>query len=162
MLNVVTASRSHRPGGADEVLRGAGLRVTATRRAVHEALAALPHASADEVFETIRQVLPNTSLQSVYNVLGDFVDAGIARRIEPAGAPGLFEMRVGDNHHHVVCTACGRVDDIDCVAGTPPCLHPADAHGFQIRTAELTFWGLCPDCASSAEPADPIPTKGTR
>jgi Fur family transcriptional regulator, stress-responsive regulator len=134
------------------ILRGAGLRVTATRSAVYDALRHRPHASADDVLDRIRPSLPGTSLQSVYNALGDFVDAGLARRIEPAGHSGLFELRVDDNHHHVVCTVCGRVDDIDCVVGEAPCLHVPAGSGYDIRSAEVTFWGVCPGCR-----ADPIP-----
>ncbi|WP_125132607.1 Fur family transcriptional regulator [Microbacterium sp. 10M-3C3] len=129
-----------------ERLRAAGLRVTATRLAVYAALGTHPHASADDVFDGIRAALPGTSLQSVYNALGDFVAAGLARRIEPAGRPGMFELRVEDNHHHVVCTVCGRVDDVDCVVGEAPCLHVPDAGGYDIRQAEVTFWGVCPAC----------------
>ncbi|MFT4236035.1 MAG: Fur family transcriptional regulator [Microbacterium sp.] len=134
---------------ADGAIRAAGLRVTEPRRAVYDALAALPHASADEVFSRVRTTLSSTSPQAVYNVLSAFVDAGVARRIEPAGHPGLFELRVGDNHHHVVCTRCGRIDDIDCVHGAPPCMQPDDDHGYQIRSAEVTFWGVCPACAAT-------------
>ena len=76
------------PGSA-EVIRAAGLRVTDSRRAVVEALTERPHASADEIFGVVAATLPQTSLQSVYNALGDFVDAGLVRRIEPAGRPGL-------------------------------------------------------------------------
>ncbi|MGW9112770.1 Fur family transcriptional regulator [Microbacterium sp. NPDC055683] len=143
---------------AEEAIRGAGLRITAPRRAAYDALAGLPHARADEIFERVRATIPGTSLQAVYNVLGDFVDAGLARRIEPSGQPGLFELRVGDNHHHVVCTSCGRVDDIDCIVGDAPCLHPAHDTGFRIQVAEVTFWGLCPDCAAAVDsrpPSDP-------
>jgi Fur family transcriptional regulator, stress-responsive regulator len=144
----------------DALLRGAGLRVTATRTAVLDALAATPHADADQVFQTVRETLAGTSLQSVYNALGDFVDAGLARRIEPAGHPGLFELRVGDNHHHVVCTGCGRVDDVECVVGAAPCLHVPAGTGYDIRTAEVTFWGVCPECRTQ----DPTKetTRGSR
>lgn len=141
-------TETHAAPDADALIRRAGLRVTAPRRAAYRVLTDLPHARADEVFERVRATVPGTSLQAVYNVLGDFVEAGIARRIEPSGQPGLFELRVGDNHHHVVCTSCGRVDDVDCVGGEAPCLHPEHANGFQIQTAEVTFWGLCPDCAA--------------
>ncbi len=133
----------------DAAIRRAGLRVTDTRRAVYDALRSLPHAPADALFERVKATVPATSVQSVYNALGDFVTTGIARRIEPAGHPGLFELRVDDNHHHVVCTACGRVEDIDCVVGQAPCLHPDETHGFRIHTAEVTFWGLCTSCADA-------------
>ena len=97
---------------AAERLRGAGLRVTEPRRAVVEALHERAHASAEELYAVVARSLPATSLQSVYNALGDFVDAGLVRRIEPAGRPGLFELRVADNHHHLVCSVCGAVEDV--------------------------------------------------
>lgn len=135
----------------DDALRRSGLRVTATRTAVLDALGDRPHARADEVLDAIRDAVPGTSLQSVYNALGDFVAAGLARRIEPAGHPGLFELRVGDNHHHVVCTQCGRVDDVECVVGEAPCLHVPEGSGYDIRSAEVTFWGVCPACRTTAD-----------
>lgn len=140
---------------ADDLIRGAGLRVTATRVAVLEALRARPHATADAVYDGIRGSLPGTSKQSVYNALGDFADAGLVRRIEPAGHAGTFELRVGDNHHHVVCTGCGRIDDVDCVVGSAPCLHMPEGSGFIVQTAEVTFWGVCPDCRATSEAERP-------
>ena len=70
----------------------------------------------------------------------------LLRRIEPAGSAARYERRVGDNHHHLVCRDCGAVADVDCVVGEPPCLAPSDAAGFTVETAEVTFWGRCPDC----------------
>lgn len=140
---------------ADALIRGAGLRVTATRVAVLEALRDRPHATADDVFARVSGTLAGTSKQSVYNALGDFADAGLARRIEPAGHSGTFELRVGDNHHHVVCTRCGRIDDVDCVVGEAPCLHAPEGSGFVIETAEVTFWGVCPDCRAESEAEQP-------
>jgi Fur family ferric uptake transcriptional regulator len=135
---------------AGERIRSAGLRVTDSRRAVLDAVRERPHASADELFALVAMTVPNTSLQSVYNALGDFVDAGLVRRIEPAGRPGLFELRVDDNHHHLVCTECGAVEDVDCAVGPAPCLTPSDAHGYAVSVAEVTFWGVCPACAAAS------------
>lgn len=132
------------------LLRDAGLRITDSRIAVLSALAASPHASADAVFAEVAPTLPKASRQSVYNALGDFVDAGLVRRIEPAGQPMLFELRVDDNHHHLICTGCGTVQDVDCAVGAAPCLHPSEDHGFQISSAEVTYWGLCGTCAAPA------------
>ncbi|WP_460799703.1 Fur family transcriptional regulator [Microbacterium sp. GXF0217] len=131
----------------DDAIRAAGLRVTDSRRAVFDALRAHPHASADEIRDAVQPVLDSPSLQSVYNALGDFAAAGLVRRIEPAGHPMLFELRVDDNHHHLVCTRCGAVEDVDCAVGHAPCLVPNDAHGYRIAVAEVTYWGLCASCA---------------
>jgi Fur family ferric uptake transcriptional regulator len=69
-----------------------------------------------------------------------------------------YESRVGDNHHHVVCRSCGAIADVDCAVGAAPCLIASDTHGFVIDEAEVTYWGLCPDCStthsSSAHPTD--------
>jgi Fur family ferric uptake transcriptional regulator len=86
------------------------------------------------------------SPQAVYGVLEALIAAGLARRIEPAGAPALFELRVGDNHHHLVCRSCGAVADVDCTVGAAPCLTPSDTAGFVVDEAEVVFWGLCPRC----------------
>ena len=129
-----------------ELLREAGLRVTATRLAVMDALAVHPHSETDSVISAVRSRLGSVSPQAVYNVLSAFVEAGIARRVEPAGSVVLYELRVADNHHHVVCRRCGVVQDVDCAVGYRPCLTPSQAHGFVLDEAEVTFWGLCPDC----------------
>ena len=87
---------------------------------------------------------------SILNAMGDFAEAGLVRRIEPAGHPMLFELHRGDNHHHLVCTHCGAVRDVECVVGTAPCLDPSDTHGFRVQEAEVTFWGTCPACSAAA------------
>ncbi|MGY2085417.1 Fur family transcriptional regulator [Blastococcus sp. SYSU DS0539] len=129
-------------------LREAGLRVTRPRLSVLSVLADQPHADADSIVTGARQLHPSLSPQAVYGVLKAFVAAGIARRIEPAGAPALFELRVGDNHHHLVCRSCGTVADVDCVVGAAPCLSPSDTAGFVVDEAEVVFWGLCATCRS--------------
>ena len=140
-------------GEPEDALRAAGLKVTKGRVAVLEALEGLPHADAESVFRALQPVLPETSIQNVHNVLGDLHRTGLVRRIEPAGSPARYERRTGDNHHHVVCTGCGAVADVDCVVGHAPCLHPSDAGGFAIDTAEVTFWGLCPSCQERTDRA---------
>ena len=90
-----------------------------------------------------------TSIQSVHNALADLTEAGILRRIEPAGSAALYELRIGDNHHHLVCTRCTTVVDVECVVGHAPCLEPSDTAGFTVSTAEITFWGVCASCANS-------------
>ena len=62
-----------------------------------------------------------------------------------------FERRRGDNHHHLVCTHCGRVEDTDCKHGHAPCLTPDDAQGFVIHEAEILFWGVCSRCRANTE-----------
>ncbi len=135
---------------AADLLRGRGVQVTAQRLAVLQAVSAKPHATADIVADMARGEIGAISKQSVYDALATLVDAGIVRRIEPAGSAARYETRVGDNHHHLVCRGCSAVVDVDCAVGAAPCLTAADAAGYTVEEAEVTFWGTCPDCASSA------------
>ncbi|AEH08782.1 Fur family transcriptional regulator [Candidatus Frankia meridionalis] len=131
-------------------LRSAGLRVTAPRLAVLASLAEGAHLSVETIAQGARARLGSLSLQAVYDNLDVLAAAGLVRRFEPAGHPARFELRVGDNHHHLVCRVCTAVYDVDCVIGARPCLSPSDDHGFVIDEAEVTFWGICADCQARA------------
>jgi Fur family ferric uptake transcriptional regulator len=118
--------------------------------AVLSAVAEGGHLTAEQVASDVRGRVGTISTQAVYDVLGALTRAGLTRRIEPAGSPARYETRVDDNHHHVVCRACGAVRDVDCAVGEPPCALPTDAGGFVIDEAEVTFWGLCPTCQTTS------------
>jgi Fur family ferric uptake transcriptional regulator len=133
----------------EQLLRTHGLRVTRPRLAVLDVLTRGGHFDVEEIAVRVRERLDSVSTQAVYDVLGALARAGLARRIEPAGSPALYEGRVNDNHHHVVCRGCGAVADVDCVTGSAPCLEPSAANGFVVDEAEVTFWGLCPGCQRS-------------
>lgn len=104
------------------------------------------HLDAESIVSVARERLGSLSRQAVYDNLNALVRAGIIRRIEPAGRPALYEARVDDNHHHIICRACSATFDVDCAIGEAPCLQPSDSHGFAIDEAEVIFWGICPDC----------------
>ncbi len=129
-----------------EALRAAGLRVTGPRIAVYQALAEAPHSPAETLVDPARTRAGAVSRQAVYDVLSALVDAGLVRRIEPAGSPARYEVRVGDNHHHLVCRRCGTTVDVDCAVGAAPCLDPASDGGFVVDEAEVVYWGTCPTC----------------
>jgi Fur family ferric uptake transcriptional regulator len=130
-------------------LREAGLRVTRPRLAVMAAVKAHPHADTDAIIGAVRAELNGVSHQAVYDVLRALSTAGLVRRIQPAGSVARYESRVGDNHHHVVCRVCGTIADVDCAVGHTPCLTASHEHGFAIDEAEVTYWGLCPECATA-------------
>lgn len=146
-------------------LRAAGLRVTASRLATYDAIAAAPHSDADAVGTVVRARLGAVSTQGVYDALRVLTEQGLLRRIEPAGSPARYETRTGDNHHHVVCRDCGRTGDVDCAVNAVPCLEASDTHGFTIDEAEVVYWGRCPSCqqrdASQQHGAVITPTAGS-
>jgi Fur family ferric uptake transcriptional regulator len=138
------------PLTAEALLRSNNLRVTASRLAVLDAVERLPgHPDAAAVAAAVRERLCSVSTQTIYDILHALTEAGLLRRIEPAGHPARYERRVGDNHHHLVCRSCGATQDVDCIVGAAPCLAPDDDHGFAVDEAEVLFWGLCPACRAA-------------
>ena len=139
-----------------ESLKSAGLRVTASRLAVLVAIQGEgQHRDVESIAEAARERLGTLSTQAVYDNLRILVDAGLVRRIQPAGHPARYESRVGDNHHHIVCRQCGTTADVDCTIGAAPCLEPSADHGFVVEEAEVIFWGLCPRCRQTTHTEEP-------
>jgi Fe2+ or Zn2+ uptake regulation protein len=134
----------------DELLRDAGLNVTAQRLAVLRAVTATPHTTADDIEHAVRGELGSVSRQAVYDVLNVLTEHQLLRRIQPAGSPARYEGRVGDNHHHLICRTCRRMVDVDCAVGYTPCLTAADDSAYEIDEAEVIYWGRCPECVTAA------------
>ncbi|MER6581163.1 Fur family transcriptional regulator [Nonomuraea sp. NPDC048881] len=143
----MTASKA--PTTAEE-LRGAGLRVTAARVALLETVREGDHLGVEAIASGVRERVGHISLQAVYDALHALAAAGLVRRLDPPGSSALYEGRVGDNHHHLVCRSCGAVADVDCAVGHAPCLTASDDRGFAIDEAEVIYWGLCPACSTGS------------
>jgi len=133
----------------DVLLRQHGLQVTAQRLAVLRALSERPHSTAEDIDTLVRAEIGAISRQAVYDALAAFTDKGLVRRIQPAGSPARYENRVGDNHHHVICRECNRMEDVDCAVDYTPCLTAADDFGYEIDEAEVIYWGRCPECVAA-------------
>ncbi|MGJ3507771.1 Fur family transcriptional regulator [Enemella sp. A6] len=140
---------------APTLLREARLRVTAPRVAVLTELADHPHADVERIRTLVRSRLGAVSTQAIYDVLKALTDAGLLRRVEPAGQPARYELDPHDNHHHAVCRRCGAVSDIACRSDDVPCMYPEDDRGYLIDQAEVIYWGVCPACR------DPVPESAT-
>jgi Fur family ferric uptake transcriptional regulator len=134
---------------AAELLRRHGYRVTAQRLAVMRAVASRPHLTAEDVVEIVRGDIGAISRRAVYDAVGSLADDGLLRRIQPGGSAARYEVRVGDNHHHLVCRVCGNLVDVDCAVGDTPCLTASDDAGYVIDEAEVVYWGRCPACLTT-------------
>jgi len=133
----------------DALLRLHGLQVTAQRLAVLRAVSDRPHSTADDIYTIVRAEIGAISRQAVYDALAALGDKGLLRRIQPARSPARYEDRVGDNHHHLICRACGQMVDVDCAVGETPCLTAADDAGYEVDEAEVIYWGRCPQCVAA-------------
>ena len=132
-------------------LHAAGLRATGPRVAVLNALHTVKdHPRVEQVRERVQEAGISISMQATYDACEVLHDAGLARRLHVAGSAIRYEARAGDNHHHLICSVCGSTVDVDCgnSTGQVPCLQPGESHGFTLDEAEVTFWGICPDCQS--------------
>ena len=134
---------------AQQMLRERGIQVTAQRLAVIGAVSARPHATADDLVDDVRASIGSVSRQAVFDALTMLTEEGLIRRIQPARSAARYEDRVDDNHHHLVCRACGRMVDVDCAVGYRPCLEAAEDNGFSIDEAEVIYWGWCGECQAT-------------
>jgi Fe2+ or Zn2+ uptake regulation protein len=132
-----------------DILRQHGIQVTAQRVAVVQAVASQPHVTADDVTKMVGSKIGAISRQAVYDTLGVLVEKGLIRRIQPVGSSALYENRIDDNHHHVICRICRAVADVDCAVGFAPCLSAVNDQGYEIDEAEVVYWGRCPQCQAT-------------
>lgn len=132
-----------------ERVRAAGLRVTRGRVAVLDFLTRHPHSTAAEVHEGTAKHLPSLSMQSAHNVVNDLTGKAVLRRIDVLGA-ARYEVNTADNHHHLRCVGCGRIEDVACASGTAPCLHPDPTDLMPVLlSADITFQSLCASCVDA-------------
>ncbi len=122
------------------------LRSTTQRRVILEELAKLKtHPTANEIYEIVRKRLPRISLGTVYRNLEILSEQGVIRKLEMAGTQKRFDGTV-ENHYHVRCTLCGRVDDVP-VAPLPEIERSIRGLiDYEILWHRLEFMGVCPRC----------------
>ena len=139
-------------------IRATGLRSTRQRVAALEALGRLPHATADELLNQVRLTLPAITIQSIYTVVQSLVDVGLVRKLEFGPTAARYEIQRSDNHHHVHCRSCGRIEDVPCQHGSAPCMTPAQTHGMVIDVADVVYHGVCTQCLDSIGQTTPSDT----
>jgi Fe2+ or Zn2+ uptake regulation protein len=133
-------------------VRASGLKLTPQRMAIVRELAADPtHPTAQELFERLRPALPTMSFATVYNTLDALASAGLCAALSLAPGPSRFDPNMKP-HHHAVCDRCGEVRDIPSDGARPPAAARAlpAAPGFEVRSVEQIYRGVCAPCAGSA------------
>jgi Fe2+ or Zn2+ uptake regulation protein len=124
-----------------------GRRLTKQRVIVAQALAAERQAvSAQELYERLHRGHPRRGLATIYRALEAQVEAGMATRLERPGHVSAYVACVSEHHHHLVCTSCQRVDDVDETILRPVLRGIRDRHDFQVDHERLDFYGLCARC----------------
>lgn len=123
--------------------RDRGLPLTAQRRIVFESLVGRhDHPTADQIYDQVRDSLPDLSRATVYRVLSTLVEWGLAQKVSCTDRGARFDGKI-DNHHHLVCRSCDAI--VDTEADFPiPSRRPK---GFRIEGTSVVFHGICSDCS---------------
>lgn len=132
---------------AADRLTAAGERVTRQRLLVADALAASGRRlTAEQLYRSLRRRDPAIGRATVFRTLETLVEAGVARRLELDGHVYAYVACLPAHHHHIACTRCGRVEEIDEAYVTPIAERLAEEMGFEIDDARLDFYGRCASC----------------
>jgi len=124
------------------------LRMTRQRQVILEALTGSEaHPTGDEIYRLARRRLPHISLGTVYRNLEVLSEAGLICKLELGGAPRRFDPKT-DDHHHIRCLRCGKVEDIALapVAGIERAVEAQ--RGYEVVGRRLELLGYCPHCRS--------------
>jgi Fe2+ or Zn2+ uptake regulation protein len=131
-----------------ERLRDRGWRLTAQRRVVAEVLDGdHVHLTADEVHARAAERLPEISRATVYNTLGELVTLGEVLEVSTDGRAKRYDPNAHHAHQHLICAGCGTIRDVHPASDALAALPAGERYGFTISTVEITYRGLCPNCA---------------
>ena len=129
-----------------EQIRARGYRVTPQRMTILRILQeAKQHLTPLEIYEQARQELPGLTEATVYRTLSFLSAQGLAMEAHVGNGQLVYENTTQE-HHHLICRACGSNYKIDhaVLQELYKCLEAES--GFDIDTLHVTFFGLCPDC----------------
>ena len=120
-------------------------RHTVQKDIVYAALCALhDHPTADAVYQEVQRRYPTVSRGTVYRVLNAMAEQGKILRLSADGANHYDHQT--HRHHHVQCTCCGRVDDVETVGLDDVAAAVTDSCGYVISDVSLLFRGICSSC----------------
>ena len=129
-----------------ELSRRAGLPITHQRQVIYDVLMSMPgHPSPEEVYAKVRKRIPSISLATVYKNLNRFLKAGLVQ--ETSVHHGSLRVEVNDHpHHHVVCSSCKKIEDIDSDQIGPLHVRGRLPKGFAVQRFSVDVIGLCARC----------------
>jgi Fur family peroxide stress response transcriptional regulator len=135
--------------------RREGMPVTVQRRVIFSALLERnDHPTVDQVFAQVKDRIPGVSRTTVYRTLETLANLRLVRRTNHFAASARFDGNM-KRHHHLVCTACGKVIDLQDSNTTVSNLPDVRRNGFTLRDYSIYFEGFCSDCKRSAHSAKP-------
>ena len=148
------SEHEHHHGDLDTRLRTAleanGQRFTEQRAAVYRFLHHTDkHPSADDVFTSVRDVIPDISLATVYKSLETLVSCGLAAKLTYGDGSARYDGRT-DPHPHARCLSCGKVRDLPAHLNADAVTRIGDIPGFAVEGYRVEVVGLCEACQNQA------------
>jgi Fur family transcriptional regulator, peroxide stress response regulator len=129
-----------------ERCRAVGLALTHQREVIYRTVTDLKdHPSPEFIYEQVRREIPSISLGTVYKNIKTFVDAGLLREVSPHHGTLRLEANL-HAHHHLVCTKCKSIMDIEEAEVGPVQWKRHPPKGFRVDRYRVEFYGLCPNC----------------
>ena len=129
------------------IFRDQGLRVTPQRQAIFRLLEDdQTHPTVESLFERARTDMPTISLKTVYQTVHDLEALGEVRVLDLGTGSVRVDPNVEDDHHHLLCTTCGRVRDlpVDFNGLQVPIRYRRD---FTVDDVQVIFRGHCDQCS---------------
>ena len=109
------------------------------------------HPTAEEVYDRVKKEHPAVSRATVYRILNRLAEQGKVFRVSTDGADH-YDHRT-DEHHHVQCIFCGRVDDVAVREPVDVTELVTDSGGYLLCGGQLLFRGICKECQTTHEGA---------
>lgn len=129
-----------------EVLRAHGLRVTAQRQLVLDAVRDQGHATAERVHETICGQVAGVNITTVYRTLDLLESLGLIAHTHLSHGAPVYHLAGDRGHVHLVCHRCGAVDEVkpEVFDGLRRSLE--EQRGFLLDVGHVALFGICANC----------------
>lgn len=138
---------THNPQKFETLLRENNLKITPQRMAILNEISSLGHATVDDIYEKIQLLYPSISLATIYKNIISLQEVDIIHELKLPNQKQRYEL-VKKPHVHLVCSACGMIEDIDMPSYemSEEC---ARKSGYKISETTIAFIGVCPTCQAT-------------
>lgn len=132
-------------------LKEGGLKLTPQRLTILDVIikAEGAHLTIEELYELVKGVKPETGVATVYRTILLFEELGIVKKLDLNDGIYRYELNHEQElhgHHHLVCSACGKVEEVkDDLLDSVEQVIEKD-YKFRIKDHSLKFYGLCNEC----------------
>ena len=135
----------------DQELRSRGYRVTPQRQLVLEAVAALDHATPEEIAASVQRTAKGVNISTIYRTLELLDSLGLVAHTHLNHGAPTYHLATEAGHVHLVCQDCGKIDEASRETIAPLNQALDDRHGFEVNVSHLTVFGRCHDCRSKTD-----------